>query len=160
MTLEIELLLQNLDEGYDQQAWHGPNLMDTLRDVTAQQADWRVRPDGHRLIEIVVHCAYWKYAGRCYLLGLPLDTFPLAGENWCELSEPTREEDWQTVLELLADQHRQLRQAISECAPERLLAKPTDSPITIGQLLRGVAAHDVYHAGQIQMIKGAHQTTS
>lgn len=154
MSPEIKLLLGNLDEAYDQPAWHGPNLMDSLRDMTAAQADWRGQPNGHRIVEFVVHCAWWKYAARQYLLGAPLDTFPLAGKDWFELPEPLSEDAWNEYLQLLADQHQLLRAVISDFAPERLAEKSGESPVAYGQLMCGVAAHDVYHAGQIQMMKG------
>lgn len=157
MSAEIEYLLCLMDEGYDQRSWYGPNLMDGIRDLTAEQADWRGRPDGHRIVDIVVHCAYWKYAGRCYLLGLPLDTFPVEGKDWCVIPDPLPAANWKEYLQLLADQHQQACEAIRSFPSDRLSESPADSPITFGQLLRGVATHDVYHAGQIQMILGAHK---
>lgn len=58
--IEIDLLLALLDEGFDRKAWHGPNLLGSLRGLSAEQALRRPAPGRHNVWEIAVHCAYWK----------------------------------------------------------------------------------------------------
>jgi uncharacterized damage-inducible protein DinB len=144
------LLLQLLDEAYDRQAWHGPNLRGSLRGVTAVQADWRPAPARHSIRDIAVHAAYWKYAVRRRLTGEARGRFELKGSNWF-VPDPAR--SWASDLALLASEHRALRVAI-EALPEGRLDRPVRKDgRTTAYLVRGIAAHDLYHAGQIQLLK-------
>ncbi len=153
MSAEIELLLSILDEAYEKQAWHGPNLRGSLRGVSAEQAAWRPGPKRHNIWEIAVHAAYWKYAVRRRLSGEKRGSFPLKGSNWFQKPESIFDKAWQDDLRLLAEQHKQLREVISGIDAGRLHEKALGSKITNARTIYGIAAHDVYHAGQIQLLK-------
>jgi uncharacterized damage-inducible protein DinB len=144
--------LRLIDEGYNRKSWHGTNLRGSIRGLSAVQAAWRV--GRHSIADLVVHCAYWKYTVRRRLRGEKRGSFPLKGSNWFKLAEPLTEAAWRECVALLEDQHAQLRAAIAELSPRQLEKPEPGRTVSIGMLLRGVAMHDVYHAGQIQMIKG------
>jgi hypothetical protein len=91
---EVELLLCILEEAYEKQARHGPNLRGSLRGVSVEQAAWRPDPQRHNIWEIAVHAAYWKYAVRRRLQGEKRGTFPLKGSNWFERPEEASEAAW------------------------------------------------------------------
>src|SRR5438046_1033416 len=57
----VDILIALLDEGYDANAWHGPNLMQSLKGVRVEQAAWRPADGQRNLWEITVHAAYWKH---------------------------------------------------------------------------------------------------
>ena len=65
-----KLLLRAIDEGFDKDAWHGPNLMSAIRGVSAELAAFRPRPDSHTIVELAAHCAYCKYLVRRRITGL------------------------------------------------------------------------------------------
>lgn len=150
---EMELLLRLLDEAYDKKAWHGPNLKSTVRRLDAQQAAWRPNTNRHSIAEIVVHAAYWKYSVRRRLRGDSRGSFPLRGSNWFRLPTPLTDETWREYLTLLDSEHRSLREAVAQFPPDRLHRIPTGSKVSFSTLIYGVAHHDVYHAGQIQILK-------
>jgi uncharacterized damage-inducible protein DinB len=154
-----EHVLALLDEGYDRKSWHGTNLRGSLRRVTAAQAGWRPRGGIHSIADITVHCAYWKYAARRRLTGEKRGSFPLKGSNWFRREAPLTEAAWRACVALLDAQHAALRDAIRTLAPARWAATPPGSKVSTAMLLRGVALHDVYHAGQIQTLKGLRQRT-
>ena len=135
-------LLELLDEAYDLPAWHGPNLRNSLRGVTARQAAWRPRPGRHNIWEVAVHAAYWKYAVRRRLLGGKRGSFALKGSNWFERPDSATEEEWRADLALLEEEHRKLRETVA--------GLPAAAKT---RLIYGIAFHDVYHAGQIQVLK-------
>jgi hypothetical protein len=54
---------------------------------------------------------------------------------------------------LLVDQHEELLAAIRAFPMGKWRQRPPRSPFTYEQTVRGVAAHDLYHAGQIQLLK-------
>src|SRR5438445_57944 len=80
------------------------------RGVTEAQAAWRPGPGLHNIRELTVHAAYWKYAVRRRLLGTTRGSFALPGSNWFEIPE---NRSWKDDLQLLGDEHRQLRAAVS-----------------------------------------------
>jgi hypothetical protein len=150
---EIVLLLSVLDEAYDKKAWHGPNLKSTIRRLDVQQAAWRPNPDRHCIAEFVLHAAYWKYAVRRRLRGDTRGSFPLKGSNWFPVTARLTQDNWQQYRELLETEHRLLREAVAQFPANRLQQIPAGSKVTFSALIFGVAHHDVYHAGQIQLLK-------
>lgn len=150
---QIELLLRIIDEAYERKAWHGPNLRGSIRGLTAQQAAWRPEEDRHNIWEIVVHAAYWKYAVRRRLLREKRGLFPLKGSNWFSLPKTTIDEAWRQHAELLGEMHRTMRDAVATLSSKDLQTKPVGSSVSNRTMIQGIALHDVYHAGQIQLLK-------
>jgi hypothetical protein len=149
----MHLLLDWLDQGYDKKAWHGPNLKGSIRGLDAGQAAWRPRPDRHSIAEQVLHAAYWKYVVRRRLRGDKRGSFPIQGSNWFPVPNGLTEAVWREHTRLLETEHRALRAAIAELPPERLVETPAGSKVSNLTLIQGIAFHDVYHAGQIQLLK-------
>lgn len=149
----VPLLLRILDEAYEKKAWHGPNLRGTLRGVGAQQAAWRPAPDRHNVWELALHAAYWKYAGWRRLTGEKRGAFPVKGSNWFLRPEAATEKAWRADLALLDEQHRRFRSAVEKIPARRLSSVSRGSRHRIDTLVYGIAAHDAYHAGQIQLVK-------
>ena len=77
-----QLILALLDEAFERRTWHGPNLKQSIRGVTAKQAAWRPRPGGHNIWEVTLHAAYWKYAVRRRIDGGKRGSFALKGSNF------------------------------------------------------------------------------
>jgi hypothetical protein len=150
---EIAELLRLIDEGYEKRAWHGPNLRGAIRGLTARQAAWRPGPGRHCIWEIVLHCAYWKYAVRRRILGAKRGSFPRKGSNWLLPPHPGGDLAWRQDVALLAEMHRQLRTAVAGLSPGDLGTRPRGSRVSTRAIVAGVAMHDVYHAGQIQLVK-------
>lgn len=154
MRPEIELLLGLLDEAFDKKAWHGPNLRGALRRLTAREAAWRPSRGRHNVWEVMVHAAYWKYAVRRRLSGDKRGSFALPGSNWFPRpSGPASEAAWREDLALLIGEHLKLRDVIAALPGRRLHEMSPGSRYTNLALIRGIAAHDLYHAGQIQLLK-------
>jgi hypothetical protein len=150
---EIGVLLRLLDTSFEKRAWHGPNLRGSIRGLTAEVAAWRPAPERHNVWEIVVHAAYWKYTVRRRLLGEKRGSFPLKGSNWFVRPESLTEEAWRADVALLDEMHRSMRAAVAALVPEELHKTPSGSKVSNLDLIAGIGAHDVYHAGQIQLLK-------
>jgi hypothetical protein len=143
-----DLVLALLDEAYSRKTWHGPNLKQSLKGVTAKQAAWRPATGRHNIWELAVHSAYWKYAVRRRIEGGQRGSFALKGSNFFPRPEKNglTETAWRADLALLAAEHRALEQAI-----RRVLRTPQASKVLPS--LYGVAFHDIYHAGQIRLLR-------
>jgi hypothetical protein len=142
------LLLALLDEGYQRKTWHGPNLLQSLRGVTAKQAAWRPGRGRHNIWEVTLHAAYWKYAVRRRLEGGKRGSFVLKGHNFFARPEKgkTSEAAWRADQEILDAEHWAMVDTIH---------KVLESPVSEKKLkmIYGVAFHDVYHAGQIRLLR-------
>ena len=140
-------LLAFLDEAYDRKSWHGPNLRSALKGVSAGEAAWRVEPGRHNIWELGLHAAYWKYVVMRRLTGEKRGSFQIPGSNFFErpqAPDQVTETAWKKDLEILAQQHRLLRATVSAI-------KGPDTRQR--HLIRGAAAHDLYHAGQIRLLR-------
>lgn len=144
---EVRQLLLIVDQAYDRRSWHGTNLRGSIRRVSAAVAARRPDRGRHNIWEIVVHAAYWKYAVRRRLLGEARGSFPLKGSNWFSRPETPKaiETAWQADIALLDQMHRSLRQAIATRS-----ARDVKKNFVF---ISGIAAHDLYHAGQIQLLR-------
>jgi hypothetical protein len=145
--------LRQLDLAFDHTSWHGPNLRGGLRRLTAAEAGWRPAPGRHSIAEQVLHAAYWKYTVRRRLRNEKRGSFPLKGSNWFPQPEPFTEVDWQRCIAVLDTEHELLRAAVAELDPRRLPDRVGSGRWTVADLVHGAAAHDLYHAGQIQLLK-------
>ena len=145
-TPEREFFLNLLDDAYDKQAWYGPNLRGSLRGVGHVLAAWRPAAARHNIWELAAHAAYWKYAVRRRLTGEKRDSFSLEGSDWFLRPQAETEEAWKADLAVLATEHRLLRETVRTLAPLAFTAKAA-------RMIRGAAMHDVYHAGQITLVK-------
>jgi hypothetical protein len=158
-SAEIQLLLDVIDRAYNKRSWHGTNLRGSIRGLTAAGAAWRPGHGRHSTWELVVHAAYWKYAVCRRLTGERRGSFPLKGSNWFPRPDAPAEQAWRADVALLERMHRDLREAIALTPGGRLQAVSPGAKTSNFELIAGIAAHDLYHAGQIQLLKRLQRST-
>jgi uncharacterized damage-inducible protein DinB len=142
--------------------WHGgPTPLGAVRGVAAEQAHWSPTPRRKSIWALTLHIAYWKYAVRRLLEGSARGVFPRRPSNWP--SPPVRADTrgWKDDVALLRHEHQRLLQAAQAVEPRLLPRRPPGARRwTYGDLLVGIAAHDAYHTGQIQLLKRLWQERS
>jgi hypothetical protein len=156
MNPQLNQLLEIIDQAYNKPSWHGTNLRGSIRGTTAAQAAWRPGPARHNIWEIVVHAAYWKYAVARRFTGDARGSFRMKGSNWFERPQgtaPVSEKAWKDDVDLLNDMHATLRSVVRSLSDKDLPRTPPGKKVSNFALLSGIAAHDLYHAGQIQLLK-------
>jgi len=154
MTPEIRLLVENLDHAFGGRGWQGTTLTGALRGVTPARAVWRPGTDRHSIWELVLHAAYWKYVVRCRVTGVrPPEGFPRTPSNWPAAPARPTTAQWRKDVWLLKQMHTELRAAVAALPPRRLRARSPKGTWTYAEMIYGIAAHDLYHTGQIQLIK-------
>jgi uncharacterized damage-inducible protein DinB len=151
---EIERILDQLKRAYEGNAWHGPSVRESLAGVTAAQAHARPLANAHSIWELIQHIAVWKNVGRRRLEGDRAAIEISSPEDWPS-ADDTSETAWEQSRAALDSGHEALREAISRIREERL-----DEPILEGMssvyvTVHGVIQHDLYHAGQIAMLRKA-----
>lgn len=149
----IDVLIESIDQAYNRKSWHGTNLRGSIRRVTPEEAVWRPSPERHNIEELVIHTAYWKYAVRRRILNEPRGGFPIEGSDWFERPSEPGPDSWKSASKLLDEMHRRMREAILTLGPNDLDRTVQGSKNKAFDLLIGIAAHDLYHAGQIQLLK-------
>jgi hypothetical protein len=150
---DMERLVRLIDEAFQRKSWHGTNLRGSIRAMPAEIASERAPIARHTIADLVVHCAYWKYTVRRRLRGDKRGSFPLNGSNWFKLPEPLIEPAWREYVALLDTEHRALREALMDLSSADIERTPPGSKTSNLALIHGVAFHDIYHAGQIQVLK-------
>ena len=151
---EIQRILDQLKRAYEGEAWHGPSVREVLASVTAEQAHARPLANGHTIYELVRHIAVWEDAGRRRLEGDRAQIAIASPEDWPP-PDDTSEEAWEQAKRALDRGHQALVAAL-----ERVDDSKLDEPILEGLssvyvTLHGVIQHDLYHAGQIAILKKA-----
>src|SRR4030088_2633873 len=111
-----KLVLALLDEAFEKKTWHGPNLKQSLKGVTARQAAWRPGSGRHNIWEVTLHATYWKYALRRRIEGGKRGSFVLKGSNFFPRPEKGKlhEAAWAADKKLLEREHRALHVTVAK----------------------------------------------
>jgi hypothetical protein len=151
----LSLLVEAIQPATGRQGWHGgPTPLGALRGVTAEQAHWRPSPRRKSIWVLTLHIAYWKYAVRRLLEGSERGAFPRRPSNWPSPPAHADARGWADDVALLRTEHERLVRAAASIAPSWLPRRPpTSRRWTYGELVVGIAMHDAYHTGQIQLLK-------
>ena len=152
---EIERILDQLKRAYEGGAWHGPSVCEVLTGVTATQA--HARPplqNAHSIWELVHHIAVWENVGRRRLEGDRAEINISSPEDWPPADDMS-DAAWEQAKAVLDRGHEALRKAIAALDESRLDQPILEGLSTAYVTLHGVIQHDLYHAGQIAILKKA-----
>lgn len=150
---EVERIAEQLRRAYEGEAWHGPSVKEALAGVTATVAAARPLNGAHSIWEITLHI----------LAGEEIVLARLEGERrgvteeewWPQASSDKGEESWRALLEALDAANLKLREATTALSDERLEQPIVEGMSTTYITLHGLIQHDLYHAGQIMLLKKA-----
>jgi len=147
---EINKISDQLEINFRGDAWHGPSVMQLLADVTAEQAAARPVQNAHSIWELVLHIKVWKDATGRRLAGEAFE--PTPEEDWPEVTA-TGEAAWENALKELEASHEKLAEAVSKLDELQLHEPATGEDYSNYFMIHGVIQHDLYHAGQIVLLK-------
>lgn len=151
---EIERILDQLKRAYEANAWHGPSVKEALAGISATQAHAKPLGNAHSIYELVRHIAVWEDIGRRRLTGDPAPIEISSPDDWPP-PDDTSEAGWEQAKASLERVHQALMEEVARFSESRL-----DEPVAEGLssayvTLHGVIQHNIYHAGQISMLKKA-----
>jgi uncharacterized damage-inducible protein DinB len=153
---EVQRIREQFQRAFNGEAWHGPSVLKILDGVTAQQAAAHPIPGAHSIWELTLHIAAWENACRRRLEGDPAQ---LSDEEDWPTIEDTGEEAWHATQQHLRDNHQALLDAIAaldESNLDRPIIENAETPFSsVYVTLHGAVQHDLYHAGQIAILKKA-----
>jgi nicotinate-nucleotide pyrophosphorylase (carboxylating) len=156
---EVSRILDQLRRAWDGDAWHGPPLAKILADIPADVAAARPASGLHSIVEIVLHLSAWHEAASHRLQGE--DYEPPPAENWPEVTGLT-EPAWQNSQFELRRSFEELCVGVQAMQEDQLEHAVAGKNYSFYVLLHGIVQHDLYHAGQIALLKklAAHPAAS
>lgn len=151
----VALLRENVQPRAGRGSWHGgPTAVGALRGVSAEQAAWTPAPGRKSIWQLALHIAYWKYAVRSRLEGGAESRFPRTPSNWPKLPSPADARAWAADVALLKREHELLVEVIAGVPLDSYgVPVPRGKRWTMGEMILGIAQHDAYHTGQVQLLK-------
>jgi len=149
---EPALLAEQLRRAFDGDAWHGPALLELLADVDAATAAATPIPDVHSIWELVLHIAVWDAASLRRLDGEKCQ--PEGTDNFPIPPEPT-EAAWRNAVAATKHTHNLLVKKVANLSAARLREQVPGKDYDFYFMLHGMAQHELYHAGQIAILKKA-----
>lgn len=153
MKTELHRLEEQLERALEGEAWHGPPVLEVLDGVSAYQAAAHPIAGAHSIWELVLHL-HIDYS--LVLRRLGGDGRQLTeSEDWPAVPEPSAE-NWSESVRVLKQLNAELRRALRSFPPERL-DEPLvpEAPYTAYAQFIGVTQHNLYHAGQMALLKKA-----
>jgi uncharacterized damage-inducible protein DinB len=148
---EIDRIRDQFRRSLDGNAWHGPAIAELLTEVTAEAASARPVTSAHSIWELALHIGAWQHAAVRMLRGEAVhlsdaEDWPPAGEG---------ELEWQLAVAHVRRTHADLDASMGMLDDSRLNDPIPARDYDTYFLLHGVIQHNLYHAGQIAMLKKA-----
>ena len=151
---EIQRIVDQLQRAFEGNAWHGPSVTEVLAGVTAHGAAAKPVAAAHGIWELVHHIAAWEAIVRRRIEGEVI--VEVADEEDWPRVDDTSEAAWRVSLDELERGHELLRDAIVGMKESRLEETVPGKDHSFYVLVHGVVQHDLYHAGQIALLKRAY----
>jgi uncharacterized damage-inducible protein DinB len=144
------LLAEQLRRAFDGDAWHGPSVLELLKDVNAATAAAKPLPDVHSIWELLLHIEAWDAASLRRLAGEK--TQPTGTDNFPVPPRPT-EPAWRKAVANATRTHNKLLKTVASLPEARLRDRVPGKKYDFHHMLHGVAQHELYHAGQIAILR-------
>jgi len=151
-TSEAARIADQLRRAFDSSAWHGPALLELLADVDAAMAFAKPLANAHSIWELLLHVEVWDGAGLRRLAGEKYQPTGLA--NFPMPPKPT-EAAWRKAVVSTKRTHHTLVKTVAALPDERLRDRVPGKRYDFYHMLHGIAQHELYHAGQIALLKKA-----
>ncbi len=152
---ELSSHLKQIQKAFEGEAWHGPSLMESLNGVDAYMAKRRWVEGVHTIWEIALHTVAWKRAVTRWLEGN--DAIRVEDDENFPRPEEGDESEWKLVMNELKVAHAEFLATVSRFTADKLYANPPGRDTVYSEYIFGVVHHDLYHAGQITLLKKAAQ---
>jgi len=152
--LRIIDLLNTTYEG--EEAWHGPSLAEVMRDVTPDMASLRIAPNTHSIAELLFHMTSWRIFCVKKMQGDGEFDILTPEKNFGQLPDKIDDFEWEALqMELSLSQEELINELDKRDEDEFLEEIVPGRDYTYYDLLHGIINHDIYHAGQVMILKKA-----
>ena len=150
---ECARLADQIRRAFEGEAWHGDPLLEVLSDVNAKTAAARPIKNTHSIWELVLHISGWDNAALRRTGGAAVD---LKDEENFPPVKDTTDAAWRKTVEEVKKTHDGLVKAVAGFPDSRLneqVPGKKESYYNYFYLFSGIVQHELYHAGQIAILK-------
>jgi uncharacterized damage-inducible protein DinB len=151
-TSEAVRIADQLRRAFYGNAWHGPAVLELVKDVNAKAASARPLADVHSIWELLLHVEAWDRAGLIRLSGKKCQM--KGAKNFPPVTTPT-DAAWGDAVAQVKATHDELVKTVASLAESRLRDQVPGKRYDFYHMLHGIAQHELYHAGQIAILKKA-----
>jgi len=149
---ETERLARTYEMTLHGDAWHGDAIWKILEGVSAECAAHRPLVDFHTIWEIAMHMTYWEAVGAKRLAGERAGMDEDEALNFPAMPSVT-DANWQQTLERFRASNGLFRKALAKLDPAQLDELTAAGKRSYYDEAHGVIQHNIYHAGQIALLK-------
>jgi uncharacterized damage-inducible protein DinB len=152
---EIDRILDLMDRAFSGDAWHGPSLVSALEGLSAEDASKHAIRGAHSIWELVHHLGSWNAIVLHRLKGEDVEV--TTERDWPPVWEVS-ETAWQRAVGNLLESHQRFRDFVAGIPDDQLGEKyqtTSGSNTSRYVVLHGVIQHNLYHAGQIVLLRKA-----
>lgn len=147
---EVHRIAKQLQRTFQGRAFHGPAVEEALEGVTAKMAGAKSPGGAHSIWQIVLHMTFWQDTARRWLQGV--HRRPEPGEDWTEVTNKS-EGEWRKALWNLRRSYELLRDEAMLLDEARLQEPMFEGMSRVEVVLHGIIQHNIYHTGQISLLK-------
>jgi uncharacterized damage-inducible protein DinB len=145
----VEGMIEELNRTWNGEAWYGPSLRPLLEGITEERAKAHPIPNAHSILEVVIHSAFWMATTVRQLDGFAGPIPP--EQDWRNV----RTTSWTEAIAELERGYAALLDRVARMSDEEMKRMLANRKYTAYTLLRGITEHNIYHAGQLAMLKKA-----
>lgn len=134
-------------------AWHGPSVAQLLDGLSASDAAFRPADDAHNIWELVLHIAQWDVICARRLQGEDIRITTGDPEDWPPLPAVLSDESWNATLQQLKAAQEDLLNTVGATEDAQISQTVPHYGWTKYLMIHGTLHHDLYHAGQIGLLR-------
>jgi len=147
---EVKFLRDQIVTTFKGDSWHGPNLVNSLANIDYKQAMKRPLNERHTIWELTDHISFWmEEVWKSVRDHSPLN--PDKNKDWAEMG--ATEVEWEQSVNRLEAAVNMVLDELAQWRDEDLYEKVPGESYTFKQMLHGMVHHNLYHAGQINILK-------
>ena len=143
----IERILDQLNRTWGGPSWTGVDIRPLLDGVTDEQARAHPLPGVHSILELVAHMSVWMDVVAIRLTGTAKEL--TAEEDWRDVSQL----QWADAVAEMENAESRLSDAVARLSVDDLDRIVAGRDYTTYVMVHGVIQHNLYHAGQIAILK-------
>jgi len=147
---EIERIQDQLKRAFEGPAWSGPSVLEALEGISATKAAKRPIKGAHSIWEVALHIGVWEDVVRRRALGEKFQ--PTDAQDWPAVGAKTPAA-WAAAIRKIKASHAKLREVVASYDEARLDEPMVPGGSTAYVQFHGAIQHDLYHAGQIAIMK-------
>ncbi len=147
----VQRIRHLLNSGFHGGAWHGPSIMEAVKGLTPREASFKT-PTVHTIAELIYHITSWRIFTLKRLQGDSDYQIDTEKKNFGQSAKVDQFELETLLMELSLSQDELMRE-LNTKEDEFLRLMVPGSEYDYYTLIHGIIQHDLYHTGQIMILK-------